>query len=227
MPEAAGRVTLSGTALEPAPKRAAAVSASNAVAVRRRVLIVTPHFPPVDAPDMQRVRVSLAHFREFGWDPYVLAVAPGAGDTLEPLFAETIDASIPVARVRAASSSLTRVLGIGNVAIRALPFLVHSRRAPHRAARHRSRVLLDDDVSVDATCEGVEGAFRNALRARLPGSVGHGLLRHAPGIIATAEVRARTPRARAHGTLDPRAGRRTRRGVRCLYQDIESAISVD
>jgi len=123
MPDAAGRVTLSGTTLEPVTKHAVAVNASNAVAVRRRVLIVSPHFPPVDAPDMQRVRVSLAYFREFGWDPYVLAVAPDAGDTLEPLFAETIDASVPVERVRAASSSLTRVLGIGNVAIRALPFL--------------------------------------------------------------------------------------------------------
>ena len=41
-----------------------------------RVLIVSPHFPPVNAPDHQRVRMSLPYLGEFGWEGHVLAVVP-------------------------------------------------------------------------------------------------------------------------------------------------------
>ncbi|MEO8204529.1 MAG: hypothetical protein ABI615_00005, partial [Chthoniobacterales bacterium] len=40
----------------------------------KKVLIVSPHFPPVNAPDMQRVRMALPYFTEFGWEPTVLCV---------------------------------------------------------------------------------------------------------------------------------------------------------
>jgi hypothetical protein len=35
----------------------------------RTLLIVSPHFVPINAPDMQRVRMSLIYFAEFGWKP--------------------------------------------------------------------------------------------------------------------------------------------------------------
>ena len=41
----------------------------------RRVLIVSPHFPPLNAPDHQRVRMSLPHYAACGWEPVVLCVA--------------------------------------------------------------------------------------------------------------------------------------------------------
>jgi hypothetical protein len=96
------------------------------------VLIVSPHFPPINAPDMHRVRMSLPYYREFGWEPHVLAVAPSAPSSsvrtacdhgLEPLLNETIPADVPVERVRSLPASLTRLAGVGNIAIRALPFL--------------------------------------------------------------------------------------------------------
>ena len=40
----------------------------------RRLLIVSPHFPPVNTPDMQRVRMLLPFFRPNGWRVEVLAV---------------------------------------------------------------------------------------------------------------------------------------------------------
>jgi len=40
----------------------------------KRVLIVSPNFPPINAPDMQRVRMSLPFYRDNGWEPVVLAV---------------------------------------------------------------------------------------------------------------------------------------------------------
>jgi len=92
-------------------------------APRRRVLIVSPNFPPSSSPDMQRVRMSLPHFREFGWEPTVLAVAPDPQAANDPLLSLTIPSDIAVERVAAAPLALTRWFGIGNIALRALPFL--------------------------------------------------------------------------------------------------------
>ncbi len=33
----------------------------------KRVLIISPHFPPINAPDCQRVRMSLPYYRRYGW----------------------------------------------------------------------------------------------------------------------------------------------------------------
>jgi hypothetical protein len=88
------------------------------------VLIVSPHFPPIDAADMHRVRLSLPYFRTFGWEPIVLAVDPRYVEgTCETLLLETIPQDISVVRVRALSTGWTRKLGLGNIALRALPYL--------------------------------------------------------------------------------------------------------
>jgi len=86
----------------------------------RRVLIVSPHFPPVNAPDHQRVRQSLPFFAENGWSAEVLAVAPDATEVpLDPLLADSLPAGIPVHRVSAWNARLCRLLGFGNLAYRA------------------------------------------------------------------------------------------------------------
>ncbi len=89
-------------------------------AVRGRVLIVSPHFPPVNAPDHQRVRMSLPFLAEFGWDAEVLAVAPEYVEGFQdPELLSTIPAEIPVIRVHAVPARWTRLLGIGGLALRA------------------------------------------------------------------------------------------------------------
>jgi len=98
-----------------------------------RVLIVSPHFPPVNAPDMQRARTSLPHFREFGWEPHVLAVAPVEGEPFDPLLAETVPSDVAVDRVRSLPPAISRRFGVGNVALRALPFLYRAGRDLLRA----------------------------------------------------------------------------------------------
>jgi len=86
----------------------------------RRVLIVSPHFPPANAPDHQRVRMSLPYFRENGWDPVVLAVDAGCVEVpTDPLLADTVPPDVPVHRVRALPARWTRVAGLGNLAYRA------------------------------------------------------------------------------------------------------------
>ena len=88
-----------------------------------RVLIVSPNFPPTNTPDMQRVRMSLRYFGEFGWHPHVLAVAPSGHEPIEPLLARTVPRDVSVERVRSIPLAWSRAFGVGNVALRALPFL--------------------------------------------------------------------------------------------------------
>ena len=100
----------------PVPKR----PARNLMA--RRVLIVSPHFPPINAPDHQRVRMSLPYFEEFGWRPTVLAVRPEDTEgTDDPLLERTLPDLIEIIRTGALPVRWTRRLGLGNLALRALP----------------------------------------------------------------------------------------------------------
>ena len=90
----------------------------------KSVLIVSPHFPPINAPDHQRVRMALSHFEEFGWKPVVLAVAPEFSENTRD---DSLEATIPekteIHRVRALPVGLTRLVGIGDLALRSLPYL--------------------------------------------------------------------------------------------------------
>ena len=90
----------------------------------RKLLIVSPHFPPMNTPDMQRIRMSLPYFRDFGWDPTVLAVAPQFVEGVQDaMLLGTVPADVPVVRVRAIPYQWTRKMGWGSLALRALPFL--------------------------------------------------------------------------------------------------------
>ncbi len=85
-----------------------------------RLLIVSPHFPPLNTPDMQRVRMSLPHFVAAGWEVTVLAVDdPQPAAPIEPELLETVPAAVRVVRTRC----LRRGFGVGNIALRAWPFL--------------------------------------------------------------------------------------------------------
>ncbi len=78
-----------------------------------RVLIVSPHFPPVNAPDMQRVRTLLPYLEELGWTGCVLAVAPQdvAAPRDDALLAG-LPAGLRVERCRAWPLRLTAPLGL-------------------------------------------------------------------------------------------------------------------
>ncbi len=90
----------------------------------RRVLIVSPHFPPINAPDHQRVRMALPWFRRFGWEPVVLCVRTQDVEGFrDPNLARTIPRSVRVIRTKAVSPRLTRPFGFGSLALRALPTL--------------------------------------------------------------------------------------------------------
>lgn len=68
--------------------------------------------------------MSLPHFEEFGWEPTVLAVAPEYVEgEQDPLLLQTVPKNTPVFRAKAIPVEYSRRVGLGSLALRALPFL--------------------------------------------------------------------------------------------------------
>lgn len=93
--------------------------------MKRRVLIISPHFPPINAPDHQRVRMALPYFREFGWQPHVIAVQP---ESVQGICDRHLQSTIPqdtqVTYIKALPVKYTKILGLGNLGWRCLPYLI-------------------------------------------------------------------------------------------------------
>ncbi|MCC8425739.1 glycosyltransferase [Mucilaginibacter sp. UR6-11] len=89
----------------------------------KRVLIISPYFPPSNTPDMQRVRMSLPYFEQYGWEAEVVTVAPVYSDMQkDELLLETVPSNIKVHVVKAFEKKRTARFGFGNIAFRSSPF---------------------------------------------------------------------------------------------------------
>ncbi|MEO1428981.1 MAG: hypothetical protein AAFV71_07945 [Cyanobacteria bacterium J06633_8] len=94
--------------------------------MEKRILIISPHFPPINAADHQRVRMSLPYFAEFGWQPHVLAVKPECveGGVRDSLLTKTFSDNIPVTYTEALPFKHTRRIGLGSLALRSFPYIL-------------------------------------------------------------------------------------------------------
>lgn len=86
----------------------------------KKVLIISPNFPPVNSADMQRVRQSLPYFRQYGWEPVVITVDEMYNDAYskDELLLKTIPTDIEIHKVKAFPLKYTRQLGLGSLSIR-------------------------------------------------------------------------------------------------------------
>ncbi len=110
-----------------------------------RLLIVSPHFPPVNAPDMQRARMSLPHLLRAGWEITVLAADdPTPLAPLDPELLATVPADARVVRVPAWSRRWTGRLGVNTLGLRWVWPL-------HRAAQRLLRAERFDAVFFSTT----------------------------------------------------------------------------
>lgn len=88
-----------------------------------KVLIISPYFPPVNAADMQRVRMSLPYFKDFGWEAEVVTVDEQYADVVkDDLLVQSIPTGIKVHLVKALSKKITSKFGLGSIALRSLPY---------------------------------------------------------------------------------------------------------
>lgn len=87
----------------------------------KRVLIISPYFPPSNAADMQRIRMSLPFFGEFGWEAEVVTVAPRYSEMVkDELLLKTIPDESKIHQVNALPKQWTSKLGLGSLALRSM-----------------------------------------------------------------------------------------------------------
>lgn len=91
--------------------------------MNKKLLIISPYFPPTNAADMHRVRMSLPYYGEFGWDAEVVTVHPGYNDFVKDiLLLDSIPANIKIHYVKALDKKRTSKFGLGSIALRSLYF---------------------------------------------------------------------------------------------------------
>jgi hypothetical protein len=89
----------------------------------KKVLIICPYFPPLNAADMQRVRMSLPYFKQFGWYAEIVTVDPVYSEIVrDDLLLQSIPAGTKIHQVGAFNKSWTSKFGLGSLALRSLWF---------------------------------------------------------------------------------------------------------
>jgi hypothetical protein len=87
----------------------------------RRALMLSPHFPPDTSAGAHRVRLLAPHLRRHGWEPTVVTVDPRDYEgRLDPGLAALVPEDLRVIRCRAWPPALTRLVGVGDLGVRAL-----------------------------------------------------------------------------------------------------------
>ncbi len=86
----------------------------------RRVLIVSPHFPPADAVDMHRVRMTAGHYRACGWEPVILtARAQDTGRLIDPALTHLAPDGVRVEEVATPHNPFLKLIGLNALGFRA------------------------------------------------------------------------------------------------------------
>lgn len=106
----------------------------------KKLLIISPYFPPVNAADMQRVRMSLPYFKDYGWEAEVVCVDPEYIDMAkDDLLLQSVSKEIPVHAIKAFSKKYTAKIGLGSIALRSMWFY---RQKVNRILRHKKFDLI-------------------------------------------------------------------------------------
>jgi len=79
--------------------------------------------PPLNAADMQRVRMSLPYFKQFGWDAEVVTIDPAfSGIVRDELLVQSVPADVKIHTIKALDKSWTSKVGLGSLGLRSLLF---------------------------------------------------------------------------------------------------------
>lgn len=84
----------------------------------RRLLLVSPHFPPDPTAGAHRARLLGRHLPAFGWTPTILTVAQSPDDPSDPSLLSLVSSELEVVRVPAWPARVTRPAGFGDLGLR-------------------------------------------------------------------------------------------------------------
>jgi glycosyltransferase involved in cell wall biosynthesis len=92
--------------------------------------MVSPHFPPDSSAASHRVRLLAPHLADAGWAPTVVTVEPAAYEgRLDRGLEALVPASLPIVRAAAWPARATRLVGLGDLGLRAFTGLRRTCRA--------------------------------------------------------------------------------------------------
>ncbi|MGE0039639.1 MAG: glycosyltransferase [Vicinamibacterales bacterium] len=95
----------------------------------RRLLMISPHFPPDQTAGAHRVRVLAPYLEAMGWRPTVLTVDPRDYEgQLDEELVSRLPADLDVVRCRAVPAEWSRRVGFGDLGLRALPSIARTAR---------------------------------------------------------------------------------------------------
>src|SRR4051794_21163273 len=90
----------------------------------RRVLMISPHFPPDSSAGTHRARLLAPRLAEYGWEPTVLTVDASAYEgPLDLSLADSVPRTLRVVRSRAWRADTMRPFGLGDLGLRAFAAL--------------------------------------------------------------------------------------------------------
>lgn len=105
----------------------------------KRVLIVTPNWPPISCPDLHRARMALPFFAECGWEPLILKIDPDEQEGMrDPTLCATVPAGTRTWQAGAIARRWTAWLGLRSVGLRSFFHL----------ARLGSRIIREEKPAV-------------------------------------------------------------------------------
>jgi hypothetical protein len=86
----------------------------------KTAILVSPHFPPSNLAGAQRARLVASHLPEFGWEPIVVTIDPAHyEERADTASLALVPPGLRVERVGALTAGFSRLLGVGDVSLRA------------------------------------------------------------------------------------------------------------
>ena len=102
----------------------------------KRVLIVTPNWPPISCPDLHRARMALPYFADCGWEPLILKFDPDEQEGIrDPMLCESVPGGTRTWQAGAIPRSWTIWFGLNSVGLRGLLHLARLGSKVIRAER--------------------------------------------------------------------------------------------
>lgn len=85
----------------------------------KKLLIISPYFPPTNAADMHRVRTSLPYYAQSGWHAEVATVAQAHVEMVsDSLLKQSLPENLIIHYVQAFDKKYTAKIGLGSIALR-------------------------------------------------------------------------------------------------------------
>lgn len=119
----------------------------------QRLLIIAPHFPPTNAPDMHRARILAPYLIALGWEVHVLAVTPECVvNERDEWLAAGLPTDLHIHRVWGLGIAWTRVPGLGGLGARS--FLALRARARQLLAQRSFAAIFFSTTVIEAMALG-------------------------------------------------------------------------